>query len=93
MDKVNRDETKNVDFECFESKNVDSKNVELKKDTAGHNILRVENLSKSFKSRTTAFDKPDYFNVLEDISFALKEEEIVALVGPSGCGKTTLLNI
>jgi ABC-type nitrate/sulfonate/bicarbonate transport system ATPase subunit len=31
--------------------------------------------------------------VLEDISFALNDGEIVALLGTSGCGKSTLLNI
>ncbi len=29
--------------------------------------------------------------IIEDLSFTLKENEIVALLGPSGCGKTTLL--
>jgi NitT/TauT family transport system ATP-binding protein len=28
-----------------------------------------------------------------DVSFGIKDEEVVALIGPSGCGKSTLLNI
>ena len=29
----------------------------------------------------------------DDLSFALKEGEIVALIGPNGAGKTTLVNL
>jgi sulfonate transport system ATP-binding protein len=32
-------------------------------------------------------------SVLESVSLALREREIVALLGPSGCGKSTLLRI
>ncbi|WP_173932847.1 ABC transporter ATP-binding protein [Chelativorans sp. Marseille-P2723] len=32
-------------------------------------------------------------NVLEDVSFAVGDGEIVCIVGPSGCGKSTLLRI
>ena len=31
--------------------------------------------------------------VLDDISFQVAQNEIVAIIGPSGCGKTSLLNI
>jgi NitT/TauT family transport system ATP-binding protein len=30
---------------------------------------------------------------IEDVSFALRDGEVAALIGPSGCGKSTLLNI
>src|SRR5262249_58751799 len=30
---------------------------------------------------------------IQNVSFALRDAEVVALIGPSGCGKSTLLNI
>lgn len=46
-------------------------------------MITVKHLSKSFGS----------LNVLKDISFDIKNKEIVAITGASGAGKTTLLNI
>lgn len=31
--------------------------------------------------------------VIDDVSFAIKDGEFVAIVGPSGCGKTTMMNM
>ncbi len=46
-------------------------------------IVEVKNLSKKYRK----------LSVLNNISFALNEGQIVALVGPNGSGKSTLLNI
>ena len=46
-------------------------------------MLEVKNLYKEFKNRP----------ILKDISFTLKDGEIMTFVGPSGAGKTTLLRI
>ena len=51
------------------------------------NLLEVRNISKTFKANKIEIE------VLKDISFQLKENEIIAIVGPSGCGKSTILNL
>ncbi len=45
-------------------------------------ILKVEHLIKAYES-----SQP----VLRDISFSIREGEVVVVVGPSGCGKSTFL--
>jgi iron(III) transport system ATP-binding protein len=47
--------------------------------------LQVEQLSKYYAKAQTA--------AVEDVSFEVADNEILALVGPSGCGKTTTLRL
>lgn len=48
------------------------------------NILRVENLHKSYDKRKK------HFKAVNDVSFEINKGEIVGLIGESGCGKTTI---
>jgi ABC-type nitrate/sulfonate/bicarbonate transport system ATPase subunit len=49
--------------------------------------IEVRQITKGFAS-----DKGP-LEVIESLSFSVREGEFVAIVGPSGCGKTTLLNV
>ncbi len=48
-------------------------------------ILRIENLSKSYSSQSGDTD------VLKNLSLTVDKNEFVCILGPSGCGKSTLL--
>ncbi|MGQ9553057.1 MAG: ribosomal protection-like ABC-F family protein [Anaerolineae bacterium] len=52
-------------------------------DRGARQVLRLENLSMAFPSRT----------LFEDVSLTLRHGERAALIGPNGAGKTTLLRI
>lgn len=54
-------------------------------------ILKLDHVSLSLKEKADSFSlKPKKREILRDISFTIKENEIVGLVGESGCGKSTL---
>ncbi|MCA9386819.1 ABC transporter ATP-binding protein [Candidatus Dojkabacteria bacterium] len=70
------------------------------------NIIKVENLSKTFYLHTdkkntarqlfTSFfsqGKVKKFNVLSNVSFEVKQGEFIGIVGRNGSGKSTLLKI
>ncbi len=52
-------------------------------------ILEVRNVSQRYRKSSGE----EGTNVLEDVSIALKADEIVGLLGRSGSGKSTLLRI
>lgn len=49
----------------------------------GAEIMRVENLDKRFGG----------LHVTDNVSFTLKEGEVLGLIGPNGAGKTTVFNM
>ncbi len=52
-----------------------------------NNILKIENLSKTYKSAGNTL------TVLNNINFSVEEGSTFSIVGPSGSGKTTLLGL
>ena len=63
----------------------------------GQPILKIENVSKSFLSRSQSRwlsrDLGVRAMALDDVSFEVRRGECLGLVGESGCGKTTLSKI
>lgn len=51
------------------------------------NLLEIKNLQLIYHS------KQGENKALSDISFNIKQGELVSIVGPSGCGKTTILSL
>jgi peptide/nickel transport system ATP-binding protein/oligopeptide transport system ATP-binding protein len=53
-------------------------------------LLQVDNLVKHFTIRQGPFAPSLVVKAVDDVSFALRERETLAVVGESGCGKSTL---
>lgn len=54
-----------------------------------NNILKVENLKKSFQVSGGLLEKKQFVNAVIDVSFEIQPGETFSLVGESGCGKST----
>ncbi len=50
-------------------------------------LLKINNLSKNYHTKDSEIE------AIDNLTFDVKENEILAIVGPSGCGKSTLLSI
>lgn len=60
--------------------------------TANESIYEVRNLSVRFPSHQSILGfKTKYIEVLSNISFEVKKNEILGIVGESGCGKSTVV--
>jgi NitT/TauT family transport system ATP-binding protein len=51
-------------------------------------VIELASVSKTFRSR-----QGDLVHAIDDVTFAVREQEFVSVVGPSGCGKSTLLKL
>ena len=50
-------------------------------------LLKINNLSKNYHT------KDNEIKAIDNLTFDVYNDEILAIVGPSGCGKSTLLSI
>ena len=55
-------------------------------------MIKVEHLTKKFIKDTKDKKKSEFY-ADKDISFEVKEGEILGILGPNGAGKTTLLRM
>ena len=53
-------------------------------------VLECDRVTRLFRVRRGLFETPATLRAVDDVSFSVKEGEVLAIVGESGCGKTTL---
>jgi peptide/nickel transport system ATP-binding protein len=80
-----------IDWAASERRSVLSKPVEI-----GPQVLEVDKLKKHYRVAASAiFGQGEARTVkaIEDVTFAAREAEVLAIVGESGCGKSTLAKV
>ena len=55
-------------------------------------LLQINNVAKTYISKSGVFSKSRRLKAVNDVSFSLYQGETLGLVGESGCGKSTLGN-
>lgn len=70
-------------------------NITENKISAGNNegTIRKNIFTSTIEFKNVSFSYDDIKNILNDISFKINKNEIVAIVGKSGSGKTTISNL
>ena len=53
-------------------------------------VLECDGVTRLFKVKKGLFEAAATLRAVDDVSFAVREGEVLAIVGESGCGKTTL---
>ncbi len=53
-------------------------------------ILECDRVTRLFRVKRGLFEAAAALRAVDDVSFAVREGEVLAIVGESGCGKTTL---
>lgn len=56
-------------------------------------ILRLQNISKVYQSRTSFIAKPTETRAVDNVSFCIRQGTVFSLVGESGCGKSTIARL
>ena len=56
-------------------------------------VLECVRVTRLFRVKRGLFETPATLRAVDDVSFAVREGEVLAIVGESGCGKTTLARI